>query len=222
MDSFSAGALNSNLNSSSSNSFFSHIFSTNDESKAEFLNVFQYSLLAIIPVLLLNKFVHFFIPDLDIDKSSLEILAEILLQIFFMFSGILLIHRFITFFPTYSGFKYDHFSFTNFIIAFFVIIFSIQTKLGNKINTLFLRAYSSFFPDHHHTTPHSNTKKLTPLSNQLIHNNFNHNHIPSPSHSTLPSSPSPSSPSPSSPSTFHDLSPSPAPANSFSSFGSHF
>jgi hypothetical protein len=211
MDSFSAGALNSNLNSSSGNSFFSHIFSTNDESKAEFLNVFQYSLLAIIPVLLLNKFVHFFIPDLDIDKSSLEILAEILLQIFFMFSGILLIHRFITFFPTYSGFKYDHFSFTNFIIAFFVIIFSIQTKLGNKINTLFLRAYSSLFPDY--DSPHSNTKKLTPLSNNHIDNNH-YIQIPSPS----PLSSSPSSPPPST----HDLSPSPAPANSFSSFGSHF
>jgi len=206
MDSFSVGGATINLNNSNNNnnSFFSHIFSTNDESKAEFLNVFQYSLFAIIPVLLLNKFIQYFIPDLDIDKSSLEILAEILLQIFFMFSGILLIHRFITFFPTYSGFKYDHFSFSNVILAFFVLIFSIQTKLGLKINTLYLRAYSFFYE------PDEPKHKLKPIQHHL---QFDHSSPPPP--------PPPSSPStPSTPTYSYESNPAPAPANSFSF--SHF
>jgi hypothetical protein len=206
MDSFSVGGANNNNSGNNGNSFFSHIFSTNDESKAEFLNVFQYSLFAIIPVLLLNKFILYFIPDLDIDKSSLEILAEILLQIFFMFSGILLIHRFITFFPTYSGFKYDHFSFTNIIIAFFVLIFSIQTKLGLKVNTLYLRAYSSFFGEphelpkhklkpiqHHFQNDHSTQINTNTNTNTNTNNNNNNNN-------------------------FYDSNP--APANSFISFTS--
>jgi len=200
MDSFSVGGANINT-VNNGNSFFSHIFSTNDESKAEFLNVFQYSLFAIIPVLLLNKFILYFIPDLDIDKSSLEILAEILLQIFFMFSGIILIHRFITFFPTYSGFKYDHFSFTNIIIAFFVLIFSIQTKLGLKVNTLYLRAYSSFFGEPHDQLP---KHKLKPIQ----HND----------HSTHISPPNNTPPNNTPYNTPYDSNP--APANSFLSFAS--
>ena len=205
MDSFSVGGANINT-VNNGNSFFSHIFSTNDESKAEFLNVFQYSLLAIIPVLLLNKFILYFIPDLDIDKSSLEILGEILLQIFFMFSGIILIHRFITFFPTYSGFKYDHFSFTNIIIAFFVLIFSIQTKLGLKVNTLYLRAYSSFFGEPHDELP---KHKLKP-----IQHHFQNDH-------SIQNTPLPSTPSPhiniNNTSTYDS---NPAPANSLLSFSS--
>ena len=205
MDSFSVGGatINLNNNNNNNNSFFSHIFSTNDESKAEFINVFQYSLFAIIPVLLLNKFIQYFIPDLDINKSSLEILAEILIQIFCMFSGILLIHRFITFFPTYSGFKYDHFSFSNVILAFFILIFSIQTKLGLKINTLYLRAYSLFYEHDEQQPKH----KLKPIQHHLQFD-----------HSTPSSTPSPPSPPPPPTNSYES---NPAPANSFYSF-SHF
>jgi hypothetical protein len=85
----------------------------------------------------LNKSVQYFVPDLDFDKSFLVILAEIFFQIFFLFISIIFIHRFITFFPTLSGFKYDHFSLSNLIILFFIFIFSIQSKLSNKINFIF-------------------------------------------------------------------------------------
>ena len=120
--------------------FLNHIFSTTEEGKAEIFNVLQYALLAIIPVVCLNKSVQYFIPDFDIDKSSFFILAEIFLQISFIFISFIFIHRFITFFPTFSGFKYDSFSFSSFIIPFFIIIFSIQSKLANKINLILFRA----------------------------------------------------------------------------------
>jgi len=58
-----------------------------------------------------------------------------------MFCGIILIHRTITYFPTYSGFKYEDLSLTNVILAFLIIIFSIQTKIGLKINILVDRIY---------------------------------------------------------------------------------
>jgi len=125
--------------------FLNHIFSTTEEGKAEILNVLQYSILAIIPIVLLNKSIQYFIPDLDFDKPSFQILAEIIFQIFFLFISIILIHRFISFFPTFSGFKYDSFSLYNFILPFFIIIFSIQSKLGNKINLLFDRSFFLFF-----------------------------------------------------------------------------
>ena len=121
-------------------SFFNHVFSTTEEGKAEILNVVQYSLSAILPVVLLNKTVQKFIPEADIEKSSLELLAEIFIQIVVMFIGIVLIHRVITYFPTYSGYKYEGFNLTTVILAFLVIVLSLQTKLGIKVNILVDRA----------------------------------------------------------------------------------
>lgn len=116
--------------------FFSHVFSTTEESKAEILNITQYSILGIIPIVCLNKMIQRFIPDADSDKSSVEILIEVLIQLIAMFVGIIFIHRMITYFPTYSEFKYDSLTLTNVVLAFLVIILSIQTKIGLKVNIL--------------------------------------------------------------------------------------
>lgn len=125
----------------SKKSFLGHVFSTTDEGKAEILNVVQYATLGIIPIVILNKFIQRFIPEADSEKSTLELLVEIFLQSIIMFCGIILIHRIITYFPTYSGFKYENLTLTNVILAFLVIVLSIQTKLGIKANILTDRAY---------------------------------------------------------------------------------
>lgn len=116
--------------------FLSHVFSTTEEGKAELLNVTQYSLMGVIPVVILNKLIQRFIPEADNEKSSLELFVEIVLQLIAMFCGIILIHRVITYFPTYSGFKYENLILTNVILAFLIIVLSIQTKLGLKVNIL--------------------------------------------------------------------------------------
>ena len=116
--------------------FLSHVFSTTEEGKAEILNVVQYATLGVIPVVLLNKAVQRFIPEADSEKSTLEITVEIFLQLIIMFCGIIVIHRIISYFPTYSGFKYDNLTLTNVILTFLVVVLSIQTKLGMKVNIL--------------------------------------------------------------------------------------
>jgi hypothetical protein len=117
-------------------SFLSHVFSTTEEDKGELLNVIQYSLLGVAPVVVLNKLIQRFIPEADSEKSSLELLAEILIQLVVIFCGIVFIHRTITYIPTYSGFKYENFALTNVILAFLVIVLSIQSKIGIKVNIL--------------------------------------------------------------------------------------
>jgi hypothetical protein len=121
--------------------FLSHVFSSTEEGKAEILNVVQYSVMGVIPIVILNKLIQRFIPEADPDKSTLELLVEIFIQLIVMFCGIILIHRTITYFPTYSGFKYEDLTLTNVILAFLIIIFSIQTKIGLKINILVDRLY---------------------------------------------------------------------------------
>jgi hypothetical protein len=120
-------------------SFISHVFSSTEEGKAEFFNVIQYSGLAVIPVVVLNKLIQRFIPEADLDKSSLELLAEIVIQLIVMFCGIIIIHRVITFLPTYSGYKYENLTLTNVILAFLILVLSIQTKMGIKVNILYDR-----------------------------------------------------------------------------------
>jgi hypothetical protein len=127
--------------------FLSHVFSTSEESKSEIINVVQYGILGVIPVVILNKIIQRFVPEADTEKSSLEILIEIFIQLVVMFCGIIVIHRIITYIPTYSGFKYESLALTNVILAFLIIVLSIQTKLGIKVNIIVDRAYSLYEGD---------------------------------------------------------------------------
>lgn len=120
----------------SNKTFFSHIFSNTQEDKGELLNVVQYAVMGLTPVVLLNKSIQRFVPEADPDKSSIELLVEILVQFIIIFIGIILIHRAITFFPTYSGFKYESVALSNVILSFMVIVLSIQSKVGTKTNIL--------------------------------------------------------------------------------------
>jgi hypothetical protein len=118
------------------NSFISHVFSTTEEDKGELLNVIQYSFMGVIPVIIMNKLIQRFIPEADPEKSSLELLAEIAMQLVVIFGSLVFIHRMITYVPSYSGFKYEHLTLTNVILAFLVIVLSIQSKIGIKANIL--------------------------------------------------------------------------------------
>jgi hypothetical protein len=120
--------------------FMTHVFSTTEDSNAEVLNAVQYALTGILPVVGLNKIIQRFIPEADTESSSIELLVEIFMQITLMFCGIILIHRAISYIPTYSGFKYENLTLTNVILSFLVVILSIQTKLGIKVNILYDRA----------------------------------------------------------------------------------
>lgn len=126
----------STKNNSSTNGFFKHVFNFDDESREEMLNIIQYSLLGLIPIIILNKAMQKLVPDADDEKGNVEILAEVIFQIVIIFIGILIIHRIITYIPTYSGLKYADFSVTNIILAVLIIILSLQTKLGEKVSIL--------------------------------------------------------------------------------------
>jgi hypothetical protein len=123
-------------NSDESKSFFKHVFNFDDDSKSEILNILQYSIIAIIPVVILNKTMQKYVPESDDKKSSLEVTAEVLIQIIVMFIGLLIIHRIITYIPTYSGAKYPEFHIVYIILAILMITMSLQTKLGEKVSIL--------------------------------------------------------------------------------------
>ena len=90
------------MESSNPKNFLKHVFNFNEDSKADILNIIQYSLLALIPIIILNKSISKYIPEADDKKGSLELSFEVIIQILIIFLGLLIIHRIITFIPTFS------------------------------------------------------------------------------------------------------------------------
>lgn len=118
----------------SNKGFFKHVFNFDDDSKSEILNTLQYILLAIIPVVILTKTIGRYVPEADDAKSSVEVVAEILIQLIITFLGLLLVHRIITYVPTYSNTKYPDFHIIFIVLAMLMITMSLQTKLGEKVS----------------------------------------------------------------------------------------
>jgi hypothetical protein len=121
--------------------FMNHVLKFDDTTKSDLFNTLQYAFLAIIPVVLLNKVVRVYIPDADESKSSLEISIEVLAQILVMFFGLFYIDRLVTFLPPYSGEKYEPYIVKNTVLGVLVIVLSLNTKLGEKVNILVDRVF---------------------------------------------------------------------------------
>lgn len=128
-------------NSLPQKNFFNHVFDFDKESQNDILNSLQYVLLAIIPTIILNKCVQKIIPSTNEEKGNVEILAEILGQIVFMFLGFILIHRLITYFPTWSKSDYKDVNLIGIAIVFLSLILTIQSKVGTKTNILLDRVF---------------------------------------------------------------------------------
>jgi len=122
--------------SKSATGFFKHVFHFDDDSKGDMLNIIQYATLSIIPIVLVNKIMQKYVPEANDEKGSLEIVAEVLLQIIGMFISLFFINRVVTFAPTYSGIKYPEFSIIFIVLSMLMITLSLQTKLGEKVTIL--------------------------------------------------------------------------------------
>lgn len=134
------GGDSMNMGKSVVTKFFNHVLDFGDESKTEFMNLAQFSILALIPIVVLNKTVHSLVPEANMMKGSLELSMEVLGQTVVMLSGLVLIQRIITFIPTYSGESYKLGSMLTIVLPFLMILLSLQTKLGEKSNILYKRA----------------------------------------------------------------------------------
>jgi hypothetical protein len=120
----------------SSSGFFKYVFNFDEDSKGDLLNIIQYALLAIIPIVVINKLMQNYVPEADDEKGNLELSMEVILQTIVMFIGIFFVNRMVTYIPTYSGTKYPEFSVIFIVLAVLMITLSLQTKLGEKVSIL--------------------------------------------------------------------------------------
>ena len=156
--------------------FVNFVFKFDENQKAMMLNIVQYTILAIIPMIVILKTIKNYIPDVAEEKESLMVLAEVVLQLIIMFLSIYLIHRIIIYLPTYSGFNYSEFSVTNIILSVLIIVLSINSKLGDKVQLLVERVQDMWDGN---TSAKPNVKQSgnvvvkQPLSQQYVSNNPN-------------------------------------------------
>ena len=125
----------------STTNFMNHIFNFDENSKTDMLNIVQYSIVSIVPIVILNKSIQKFVPEADETKGSVEIVFEVLIQIISMFIGLLFIHRFITYIPTYSNSPYPEYNIIYNVLPILMILMSLQTKLGEKVSIIVDRLY---------------------------------------------------------------------------------
>ena len=126
-------------NKSSMSGFFKHVFNFDHDSKSDMLNIIQYTLLAIIPIVSINKAMQKYVPEANDDKGSVEISLEVVLQALLMFLGIFFVHRIVEYVPTFSGTTYPEFRVIYVILSILMVTLSLQTKLGEKVNILTIR-----------------------------------------------------------------------------------
>ena len=124
--------------------------------------------MSIIPVVLVNKGIANYVPEADDNKNTLELIAEIIIQIVVMFLGLFMIDRIITYFPTYSGEKYPDHSIIFMILSTLMIVLSLQTKIGEKVSIISERAYELWEGKSSTSNNNKNQKKNTNQNNVKV------------------------------------------------------
>jgi len=124
--------------------FVKYLFDLDEDNKHELINLVQYAVIALVPILLILKAIKHFIPEEDETKGSLEIMAETIGQVIFMVGSIWFLDRIIRYIPTYTGATYGSLHPTSFLIPLLLILSTMQTKFGAKINILFDRAIDAW------------------------------------------------------------------------------
>ena len=165
----------SNSNSKNSN-FFNYVFNFDEDNKNMIINMLQYTILSIFPLLLVLKLTRLYVPEVEENKKSLEILTESLLQIVFIIMSFWFIHKIVCYIPTYTGKIYKEFNEITIIIPFIFLLLTMQTKLGDKIKILMDRIMDLWSGDatlnNEEYKGNSNIKVKQPILNQDSVSNY--------------------------------------------------
>jgi hypothetical protein len=186
-----------------STGFFKTVFNFDENSTSDMMNIIQYTFLAILPCVFILKVVRYTVPEDDESKGSLEILAEILIQLAFMVVAMYFSNKAIRYIPTYSGTPYSGGNDFNFYLPFLLLLLTMQSKIGSKVNLLYERGLDLWhgrstmepmtntqttvrvtqpFSGHKPTDTSYDTKQLLPTNSQMTQlptptdtsPNFNH------------------------------------------------
>ena len=120
----------------SGNAIVKHIFKFDDETKSNLMNLAQYTILAVIPVAILQNISEKVFPEYDASKGTMELLAEILGQALMTLIGLFFVHRLITAVPTFSGTAMGDLNLFSIIVVFLLSSFMFDGKVEKKFKAI--------------------------------------------------------------------------------------
>ena len=124
--------------------FFTYVFRLSKFKQEDLMNIVQYTLLSIVPVVLFIYFTKKYFPSLEETDSSLYIFTVTVIELIFMITGIFFIDRIINYIPTFSGKYYETINLTTIVVIF--VLFMLITETGFKKRTLvMLERFDKFF-----------------------------------------------------------------------------
>ena len=116
--------------------FVNYVFDFRPENRNQLLNLIQYTLIAFLPVILTLRLIKYTIPVDTDSKTTIEIALEVIAEVILIVLAIWFTNRIIQYIPTYSGTAYPTNNGVGFIVPFVIILSTLQTKLGAKLNIL--------------------------------------------------------------------------------------
>jgi hypothetical protein len=123
-----------------STSFIGHLTTITPVEKNELLNVFQYILISIIPLVLFLKFMKEYIPPENPTKSTIEITTEVVIQLFLIFFVFWMIHKIVIYIPTYSNTPYDKLNMVQLVLPVLFLLLCMKSSISEKMSILLDRA----------------------------------------------------------------------------------
>ena len=123
----------------SDKSFFEYMTSFSPTEKAQMMNLAQYCGIAVLPLLAVLKLMKIYMPINNPLKPSSELVIEVLIQLTVILVAFFFIHKLVLFFPTYSQVNYENFSLLSGMLPLLFLMFTLDTKISEKLNVLFDR-----------------------------------------------------------------------------------
>lgn len=131
--------ITSKFNNIADSGFIKHITRFDSDTKSELSNLIQYLVIVIVPFYLLNKGIANSMPEFDEKKGNIELLGEVIIHSITLLLGIYIIHRIVTYLPTFSGDNLAEINFMN--IAFLIIFIGLNSDNGKKVNIVYERIF---------------------------------------------------------------------------------
>jgi len=119
-----------------STSFIGHLTTISPVEKNELLNVFQYILISIIPLVLFLKFMKEYIPPENPTKSTIEITTEVVIQLFLIFVVFWMIHKVVLYIPTYSNTPYEKLNLVQLVLPVLFLLLCMKSSISEKMSIL--------------------------------------------------------------------------------------
>jgi hypothetical protein len=114
--------------------FIRYMFYLEDDSKSELMNTFQFSLMSLLPIIVVSKIVDKYVPKSDDTKTIVELSAEIVIQTIVLITSVFLTIRLVKYFPTYSGVDYSKINEICVILPLLFTVCMFDDILVEKIN----------------------------------------------------------------------------------------